>query len=98
MPTTYTFPTREEFEACNLVRKARSQQARLQAVIDYGIGDIRRASKIIEILTSVIENDFRHAALPVIHGNPCELAMTLYEWAPAINSTCWEIERSERVA
>ena len=99
MNRPYIKPTRAEFEAAPIVIRARSQIARLQSVLDYGIGDTARALKIRDILESSVEHCFEHEAGLAIGGLvSVQLAYTLYDWAPAINHTTAELERAQVAA
>ena len=98
MTQRYTPPTDAEFSAASVVIRARSQIARLQAVIDYGEGDVARAEKIRDILEGSVAHCRKYEAGDAIRGNPSQLGMTLREWAPAINSVCRDIENVERVS
>ena len=96
MPRTIITPA--QFEAAPIVRRARKQIARLQEVIDYGVGDVGRAVKIREILEGSILHTFEHEAYVAVCGNETSLNWQLFDWSPAINSVCWEIDRLEREA
>jgi hypothetical protein len=117
MPSTpYTPPTAAEFEAASVVIRARSQIARLQAIIDSGIGertrpvqindsivqvkclDVGRAVKIRDILESSILHCREHEAASAVGGRDTQLAYTLYDWAPAINSVCDQFQREQVAA
>lgn len=95
---TYTPPTPEQFNAAPVVIRARSQIARLQAVIDYGVGDVRRAVKIRDILEGSILHCQAHEPVVAVAGNPTNLDYTLHDWSPAVNSVCWSMDNAERAA
>jgi hypothetical protein len=92
------FCTEAEFNAAPVIIRARSQIARLQAVIDYGVGDVSRAVKIRDILEDAIMHCREHGAYVAVNGNPVLLDYTLHDWAPAICSCCAELERMQVAA
>lgn len=99
MAASYTPPTREAFEQSPVVIRARRQIARLQAVIDHGVGDLARAEKIKARFESGIEHSFKtesYVAICNVVGTV--LGLTLNDWSAAVDSVCWEIDRMERVA
>jgi len=92
------FCTDAEFNAAPVIIRARSQIARLQAVIDLGEGDTARAVKIRDILEGSILHCREHEDYVAVCGNRVLLDYTLHDWAPAINSVCWEMDMAERSA
>lgn len=94
MSKPYTPATDAEFATAPVVIRARSQIARLQAVIDYGEGDVGRAVKIRDILEGSVLHCRQHGDNVAIAGNRTLLDYTLHDWSPAIDSVCAELERS----
>jgi hypothetical protein len=98
----HTLPINERraaYEQAPVVIRARRQIARLQAVIDHGVGDIARAEKIKARFESGIEHSFQTDAYVAICNVVCTtLGLTLNDWSAAVDSVCWEIDRMERVA
>ena len=92
------FTNEADFEASPVVRRARSQIARLQAVIDYGEGDIGRAVQIRDILEGSILHCREHEAIMAVRGQDCQLSYTLNDWSPAVNGVCWLMDNAEREA
>lgn len=74
--------------------RARLQLARLQDVIDYGIGDVERAARIHERISLQLEASVENEWNVARHGNLTMLDLVLSDWKFAIDSTCAEVERS----
>ena len=90
--------TDAEFNAAPVIIRARSQIARLQAVIDLGEGDVARAVKIRDILEGSVLHCREHEAGLAVRGNRVLLDYTLHDWSPAIGSVCWSMDMAERAA
>jgi hypothetical protein len=99
MSAPLKFCTEAEFAAAPDVVRARKQIARLQEVIDHGVGDTARAAKIIARLEVAIQHCREHDAYVAVCNVTCtSLRYTVNEWAAAVDGTCWEIDRMEREA
>ena len=74
--------------------RARFQLARLQDVIDYGIGDVERAARIYDRISRQLAASERDEWNIARHGNPTMLGLVLADWRFAIDRVCAEVERS----
>lgn len=74
--------------------RARLQIARLQDVIDYGIGDFKRAAYIQAQIQSSLDHSIEHEWFIAAHKNVTLLTLTLRDWSFAIDRVCAEVERS----
>jgi len=90
------FCTEAEFATAPVIVRARSQIARLQAAIDYGCWDVKRAAYIRDKLEASILHCREHEAYVAVCGNPVQLDYTLHDWSPAIGSVCWQMDQAER--
>ena len=71
------------------------QLARLQDVIDYGIGDVSRAARIHSHISRQLEWSEQNEWYVAMHGNLTALGYVLADWGAAIDSVCAEVERAD---